>query len=204
MDLMNWVYKPYLDKFVIVFIDDILIYSKSKKEHKEHLKLILKLLKKEELYCIDALHKGLGAVLMQKEKVIAYAFRQLKVHEKNYMARDFELGAVVFALKILTHYLYGTKCTVFTNHKNLQHILDQKELNMDNTDGWNYSILSAQAEAMKEENVKEENLYGMDKEFETRPDETLCIRNRSWLPRFGDLKELIMHDSHKSKYPIYL
>ncbi|GJZ11059.1 putative reverse transcriptase domain-containing protein [Tanacetum coccineum] len=245
MDLMNRVCKPYLDKFVIVFIDDILIYSKNKKEHEEHLKIILELLKKEELYAkfskcefwipkvqflghvidskgihvdpakiesikdwtspkspteirqflglagyyrrfiegfskiakpmtkltqkkvkfewgdkqeaafqllkqklcsapilalpegsedfiayCDASKKGLGAVLMQREKVISYASRQLKIHEKNYTTHDLELGAVVFALKIWRHYLYGTKCTVFTDHKSLQHILDQKELNM--------------------------------------------------------------------------
>ncbi|GJV26927.1 putative reverse transcriptase domain-containing protein [Tanacetum coccineum] len=145
------------------------------KEHEEHLKAILELLKKEKLYakfskcefwipkvlagyievsskdskdCInpdetyqerrsedfvvycDASHKGLGAVLMQREKVIAYASRQLKVHEKNYTTHDLELGSVVFALKIWRHYLYGTRCTVFTDHKSLQHILDQKELNM--------------------------------------------------------------------------
>ncbi|GKB55092.1 putative reverse transcriptase domain-containing protein [Tanacetum coccineum] len=80
-------------------------------------------------YC-DASKKGLGAVLMQREKVIAYASRQLKIHEKNYTTHDLELGAVVFALKIWRHYLYGTKCTVFTDHKSLQHILNQKELNM--------------------------------------------------------------------------
>ncbi|GJW20207.1 putative reverse transcriptase domain-containing protein [Tanacetum coccineum] len=220
MDLMNRVCKPYLDKFVIVFIDDILIYSKDEREHEEHLKAILELLKKEKLYAkfskcefwipkvqflghvidsrgihvdpakiesikdwaspktpteirsflegikfdwgekeenafqlikqklcsapilalpegsedfvvyCDASHKGLGAVLMQREKVIAYASRQLKVHEKNYTTHDLELGSVVFALKIWRHYLYGTRCTVFTDHKSLQHILDQKELNM--------------------------------------------------------------------------
>ncbi|GJT30499.1 putative nucleotidyltransferase, ribonuclease H [Tanacetum coccineum] len=221
MDLMNRVCKPYLDKFVIVFIDDILIYSKNKQEHEEHLKIILELLKKEELYAkfskskiesvkdwaspktpteirqflglagyyrrfiegfskiakpmtkltqkkvkfewgdkqeaafqllkqklcsapilalpegsedfivyCDASIKGLGAVLMQREKVISYASRQLKIHEKNYTTHDLELGAVVFALKIWRHYLYGTKCTVFTDHKSLQHILNQKELNM--------------------------------------------------------------------------
>ncbi|GKC99805.1 putative reverse transcriptase domain-containing protein [Tanacetum coccineum] len=161
MDLMIRVCKPYLDKFVIVFIDDILIYSKRKEEHEEHLKLILELLKKEELYAkfskcefwlpkiarpmtkltqksvkykwgeneeaafqllkqklcsapiltlhegsenfvvyCDASHKGLGAVLMQKEKVIAYVSRQLKVHEKNYTTHNLELEAVVFALKM--------------------------------------------------------------------------------------------------------
>ncbi|GKF71790.1 putative reverse transcriptase domain-containing protein, partial [Tanacetum coccineum] len=81
------------------------------------------------VYC-NASHKGLGAVLMQKEKVIAYASRQLKIHEKNYTTHDLELGAVVFALKMWRHYLYGTKCVMFTDHKSLQHILDQKELNM--------------------------------------------------------------------------
>ncbi|GJZ75610.1 putative reverse transcriptase domain-containing protein, partial [Tanacetum coccineum] len=229
MDLMNCVCKPYLDKFVIVFIDDILIYSRNEKEH---LKIILELLKKEELYAkfskcefwintvkflghvidssgihvdpakieavknwaspttpseirqflglagyyrrfiegfskiakpmteltqknqkfdwgeeqeeafqllkqklcaapilalpegsedfvvyCDASIKGLGAVLMQRMKVIAYASRQLKIHEKNYTTHDLELGAVVFALKIWRHYLYGTKCVVFTDHK---------------------------------------------------------------------------------------
>ncbi|GJR57492.1 putative reverse transcriptase domain-containing protein [Tanacetum coccineum] len=107
------------------------------------------------VYC-DASHKGLGAVLMQREKVIAYASRQLKIHEKNYTTHDLELGSVVFALKIWRHYLYGTKCTVFTDHKSLQHILDQKDLNM-----------------------------------------------RSWLPCYGDLRSVIMHESHKSKYSIH-
>ncbi|GJX65516.1 putative reverse transcriptase domain-containing protein [Tanacetum coccineum] len=78
----------------------------------------------------DASRKGLGAILMQREKVIAYASRQLKIHEKNYTAHDLELGAIVFALKMWRHYLYDTKCVVFTNNKSLQHILDKKELNM--------------------------------------------------------------------------
>nr|GFC55273.1 putative reverse transcriptase domain-containing protein [Tanacetum cinerariifolium] len=81
------------------------------------------------VYC-DASNKGLGAVLIQREKVVSYVSRQLKTHEKNYTTHDLELGAVVFAFKIWRHYLYGTKCTVFTDHKSLQHILDQKKLNM--------------------------------------------------------------------------
>ncbi|GKF46808.1 putative reverse transcriptase domain-containing protein [Tanacetum coccineum] len=81
------------------------------------------------VYC-DASIKGLGAVLMKRTKVIAYASRQLKIHEKNYTTHDLELGAVVFTLKIWRQYLYGTKCVVFTDHKSLQHILDQKDLNM--------------------------------------------------------------------------
>ncbi|GJR51515.1 putative reverse transcriptase domain-containing protein [Tanacetum coccineum] len=81
------------------------------------------------VYC-DASIKGLGVVLMQRMKVIAYASKQLKIYEKNYTTHDLELGAVVFALKIWRHYLYGTKCVVFTDHKSLQHNLNQKELNM--------------------------------------------------------------------------
>ncbi|GJY06035.1 putative reverse transcriptase domain-containing protein, partial [Tanacetum coccineum] len=81
------------------------------------------------VYC-DVSYKGLGVVLMQREKVITYASRQLKIHEKNYTTHVLKLGSVVFALKIWRHYLYGTKCTVFTDHKSLQHILNQKELNM--------------------------------------------------------------------------
>ncbi|GKA38238.1 putative reverse transcriptase domain-containing protein [Tanacetum coccineum] len=81
------------------------------------------------VYC-DASRKGLGVVLMQREKVIAYSSCQLKIHENNYTTHDLELGAVVFALKMWRPYLYGEKCIVFTDHKSLQHILDQKELNM--------------------------------------------------------------------------
>ncbi|GKC63649.1 putative reverse transcriptase domain-containing protein [Tanacetum coccineum] len=81
------------------------------------------------VYC-DASLKGYDAVLMQRDKVIAYASRQLKTHEENYTTHDLELGAVVFALKLWRHYLYGTKCVVYTDHKSLQYIdiLDHKEL----------------------------------------------------------------------------
>ncbi|GJW13628.1 putative reverse transcriptase domain-containing protein [Tanacetum coccineum] len=81
------------------------------------------------VYC-DASCLGLGCVLMQRGKVIAYASRQLKIHEKNYTTHDLELGAVVFAFKIWIHYLYGTKSVIYTDHKSLQDIFSQKELNM--------------------------------------------------------------------------
>ncbi|GJU36347.1 reverse transcriptase domain-containing protein [Tanacetum coccineum] len=81
------------------------------------------------VYC-DASNQGLGCVLMQRGKVIAYASRQLKIHKKNYTMHDLELGAVVFALKAWRNYLYGTKSVIYTDHKILQHIFDQKELNM--------------------------------------------------------------------------
>nr|GEV34667.1 putative reverse transcriptase domain-containing protein [Tanacetum cinerariifolium] len=263
MNLMNRVCKPYLDKFVIVFIDDILIYSSDKKEHEEHLKVILELLKKEKLYAkfskckfwipkklcsaailvlpegsedfvvyCDVSHKGLGAVLMQREKVIAYASRQLK-----------------------RHYLYGTKCTVFTDHKSLQHILDQKELNMrqrrwlellsDYDCDIRYhpekanvvadslsrkerveplrvralvmiigldlpkQILEAQIEALKPENLKNKDVGGMirkdipKEKLEPRADGTFWLNDRSWLPFYGDLRSVIMYKSYKSKYSIH-
>nr|GFC00524.1 putative reverse transcriptase domain-containing protein [Tanacetum cinerariifolium] len=81
------------------------------------------------VYC-DASEIGLGYVLMQRIKVIAYASRQLKIYEKNYTTHDLELGAVVFALKIRRHYMYGTKSVIYTDHKSLQQIFSQKELNM--------------------------------------------------------------------------
>jgi hypothetical protein len=81
------------------------------------------------VYC-DASVNGLGCVLMQRHNMIAYASRQLKKHEENYATHDLELGAVVFALKIWCHYLYGTQFVVYSDHKSLKHIFDQKELNM--------------------------------------------------------------------------
>ncbi|GKF12039.1 putative reverse transcriptase domain-containing protein, partial [Tanacetum coccineum] len=81
------------------------------------------------VYC-DATLNCYAVVLMQKEKVIAYASRQLKVHEENYTSHDLELGAVVFALRLWSHYLYGTKCMVFIDHKSLRYILNQKKLNL--------------------------------------------------------------------------
>ncbi|GJS78877.1 putative reverse transcriptase domain-containing protein [Tanacetum coccineum] len=298
MDMMNQVYKPYLDNLVIVFIDDILIYFKNKKEHEGHLKLLLRLLNDEKLFAMfskcqnwlstvkflghvidsegihvdlakiesikywasprtpteiqkaeaafqllkqklcsapilalpkgsekfvvycDASHKGLGTVLMQRDKVIAYVSCQLKVYEKNYTTHDLELGAVVFVLKMWRHYLYGTKCIMFTNYKSLQHILDQKELNLRQR-RWlellsdydceiryhpgksNVKILNAQAEARKEENYVAEDLHGMINKLKPRADRALCLNNRSWIPYYGDLRALIMHESHKSKYSIH-
>ncbi|GJT03593.1 putative reverse transcriptase domain-containing protein [Tanacetum coccineum] len=164
------------------------------------------------VYC-DASRKGLGAVLMQREKVIAYASRQLKIHKKNYTTHDLELGAVVFALKMWRHYLYGMKCVVFTNHKSLQHILDQKELNMrqrrwlELLSDYDYEIRynpgKGNVEVRKEENCGTEDLCGMIKKLEPHADRTLCLNGRSWIPCFGDLRSLIMHESHKPKYSIH-
>ena len=78
----------------------------------------------------DASQKGLGCVLMQNGKVVAYAFRQLKNYEKNYPTYNLELAAIVFALKICRHYLYGERCEIFTDHKRLKYFFTQKKLNM--------------------------------------------------------------------------
>jgi ribonuclease HI len=82
-----------------------------------------------EVYC-DASGTGLGCVLMQENQVIAYASRALCPHEKNYPAHDLELAAVIHALKIWRHYLMGTRCNIYTDHKSLKYIFTQADLNM--------------------------------------------------------------------------
>ena len=84
---------------------------------------------KEFVVYSDASIQGLGCVLMQEGRVIAYASRQLKPHENNYPVHDLELAAVVLALKLWRHYLFGEKCKIYTDHKSLKYIFTQKELN---------------------------------------------------------------------------
>ncbi|GJW73327.1 putative reverse transcriptase domain-containing protein [Tanacetum coccineum] len=123
-------------------------------------------------------------MLMQRGKVIAYASRQLKIHEKNYTAHDLELGAVVFALKTWRHYLYGMKSVIYTDHKRLQHIFDQKELNMrqrrwielfsDYDCKFSYhpgkANVVADNEATKEKNAPAEMMRGLDQQMEKKGD----------------------------------
>nr|ABA98118.1 retrotransposon protein, putative, Ty3-gypsy subclass [Oryza sativa Japonica Group] len=207
MNLMNKVFMEYLDKFVVVFIDDILIYSRTKEEHEEHLRLALEKLREHQLYAkfskcefwlsevkflghvisaggvavdpsnvesvtnwkqpktVSEIRSFLGlagyyrrfienfskiakpmtrllqkdvkykwseecCVLMQDGKVVAYASRQLRPHEKNYPTHDIELAGVVHALKIWRHYLFGTRTEVYTDHKSLKYIFTQPDLNM--------------------------------------------------------------------------
>nr|GEW22265.1 putative reverse transcriptase domain-containing protein [Tanacetum cinerariifolium] len=141
----------------------------------------------------------------------SYASRQLKIYKKNYTTHDLELGDVVFALKMWRHYLYGTKCVVFTDHNSLQHILDQKELNMRQR-RWlemlsNYDCEICyhprKANARKEETFGTKDLCGMIKKLERRTHGTLCLTVISWIPFRGNLRELIMHESHKSNYSIH-
>nr|GEX73009.1 putative reverse transcriptase domain-containing protein [Tanacetum cinerariifolium] len=156
-----------------------------------------------------------GAVLMQKEKVIAYASRQLKPNEENYTTHDLELGVVVFTLKILRHYLYDYDYEIHYHPGKANVIADAlswkerikplrvRSLIMTIHPKLPSQFLKAQNEALKEENVKAKNLRGMDKSFEISPDGTHCIKNQSWLPLFGNLRDLIMHESLKSKYSIH-
>nr|GEX53781.1 putative reverse transcriptase domain-containing protein [Tanacetum cinerariifolium] len=294
MDLMNRVCKPYLDKFVIVFIDDILIYSKDEIEHKEHLKAILELLKMEKLYAkfskckfwipevqflghvIDS--QGIHVDPANIESIKDWASSKTPTEIRQFLglagyyapilalpkgSEDFVVYCdashkgldVVLMQREKRHYLYGTKCTVFTDHKSIQHILDQKELNIRQrrwlellsdydcdilyhpgkanviadalsrkekikplrvrallmTIGLDLpkQILEAKIEAMKPENLENKDLGGMIRKdipkenLEPCADGTLSLNGRSWLPCYDDLRSVIMHESHKSKYSVH-
>ncbi|GKD71984.1 putative reverse transcriptase domain-containing protein [Tanacetum coccineum] len=146
----------------------------------------------------DASLKGYGAVLMQREKVIAYASRQLKVHEENYTTHDLELGAKELKLRqrrwieLLSD--YGCEIRYHPGKANVMAgALSRKERDK-----------PLREEAMKRENVEAENLGRLIKPiFEFRPDGTHCFGNSVWLPLFGGLRDLVMHESYKSKYSIH-
>nr|GEV72882.1 hypothetical protein [Tanacetum cinerariifolium] len=154
---------------------------------------VLALLKGPEDFVVhcDASGIGLGCVLMQRGKVIAYASRQLKIHEKNYTTYDLELGAVMFALKIWRHYLYGTKsswlaimivkfATILSSIKDM--------------------ILAAQKEVVDEIAGLQK---GLDEMIDQRSDVTLYYLDRIWVPLKGEVGTLIMDEAHKSKYSVH-
>nr|GEZ43824.1 putative reverse transcriptase domain-containing protein [Tanacetum cinerariifolium] len=293
MDLMNRVCKPYLDKFVIVFIDDILIYSKDKEEHEEHLKTILELLKREQLYAkfskcdfwleyvqflghvidsegvyvdpakieaiknwatpttltevrqlleepfqtlkqklycapilalpegsddfvvyCDASLRGFGAVLMHQENVIAYASRQLRTHEENYMTHDLELGAIVFALRWI-ELLSDYDCEIRYHPGKTNVVVDAlsrkerepmrvKVLVMSVHPSLHDQIRNAQSEAMEKKNVKAENLGRLIKPiFKIRPDGTRYHDKRSD-KMYQDLKQLCWWPNMKAEIATYV
>nr|GEV89592.1 reverse transcriptase domain-containing protein [Tanacetum cinerariifolium] len=295
MDLMNWACKPYFDKFVIVFIDDILISSKDEKEHEEYLKAILELLKKEKLYgkfskgefwiskvqflshvidsrgihvdpakiesikdwaspktpieirqflglagyyqrfiegfskiaksmtnapilalpkgsedfvvYCDASRKGLGDVLMRREKVIAYASRQLK--ELNMRQQCWLELLSDYDCDIRYHPRKANVVADALSHKERIEPLQVRASVMTIGLDLPKQILEAHTEALKPENLKNEDVGGMirkdipKEKSEPCVDGTLCLNGRSWLPCYGDLRSVIMHESHESKYSVH-
>nr|GEV36596.1 hypothetical protein [Tanacetum cinerariifolium] len=224
IDLMNRVCKPYLDKFVIVFIDDIMIYSKDEKEHEEHLRQILQLLKKVELYakfskCEFWIPQFLGHVINSQgihvdpakiKSVKDWASPKSPTEIRQFLGlagyyRRFIEGFSKIAKPMtnLTQKKEGTK-TVKSSTLVMTISLDLPE-----------QILNAQTEAQKPENIKNEDVGGMlvenaknpeairEQKLEPRADGTQCLNGKSWLPWYGDLRTVIMHESHKSKYSVH-
>ncbi|GJV12392.1 putative reverse transcriptase domain-containing protein [Tanacetum coccineum] len=257
MDLMNRVCRPYLDKYVIVFIDDILIYSKTQEEHVEHLRhvingngihvdpnkieavknwkafrtltekcktfdwgeeqelafqtlkdklcnaLVLALPDGSEdfvVYC-DASRIGLGCVLMQRGKVIAYASRQLKIHEKNHTTHDLELELFSdYDCEIRYH---PSKANVVDDALSRKERVKPKRvraMNMTLQSSIKDRILSAQKEAMEESAGLQKSL---DEMIEQRSDGTLYYLDQIWSPLKGEVRTLIMDEAHKSKYFVH-
>nr|GEY14691.1 putative reverse transcriptase domain-containing protein [Tanacetum cinerariifolium] len=184
MDLMNRVCKSYLDRFVIVFIDDILIYSRHRKEHEGHLKLILKLLKEEELVGRGSDAKGEShslRILLTQEGVEHETMTLVELLsdydcEIRYHPRKANVVADALSQKKRSKPL-RVQALVMTIGLNLPK-----------------KILSAQSEARKEESFINKDLQGMINKLEPRADRMLCLNNRSWISCFGDLRALIMHD----------
>ncbi|GJW43121.1 putative reverse transcriptase domain-containing protein [Tanacetum coccineum] len=263
MDLMNRVCKPYLDKFMIVFIDDMLIYSKNKKKHEGHLKLILRLLKEEKLFAkfskcefwlskvqflghvIDSegihidpakieslkdwaspktptkIHQFLGLAGYYRRLIEGFSKIARPMKKLSQKSVKFDWGekeeatfqllkqklcsAPILALPKEIHYHPGKANVVADALSQKERIKPLRVRAFVMTIGLNLpkQILNAQAEARKEENYITEDLHGTINKLKPCTDETLCLNNRSWIPCFGDLRVLIMHESHKSKYSIH-
>ncbi|GKC65670.1 putative reverse transcriptase domain-containing protein [Tanacetum coccineum] len=232
IDLMNRVCKPYLDKFVIMFIDDILIYSHNEKEHEEHLKTILELLKKEELYAkfskcefwINTV-KFLGHVIDSSgiyvdpakiEAVKNWASTTTPSEIRQFLglaalpegSEDFVVyyDASIKGLVRSGSVRLEDLETLFVWHEVCSVHRPQESTTYPRPKGPQYEAtpMDRAPKSSKVENIEAEDIEGMLKRLETHADGTLCLDNRSWLPCYGDMRSLIMHESHKSKYSIHL
>ncbi|GJU05846.1 putative reverse transcriptase domain-containing protein [Tanacetum coccineum] len=216
MDLMNRVCKPYLDKFVIVFIDDILIYSKNKQEHEEHLKQILELLKKEELYakfskCEFWISKVLFlGHMIDSEGIHVDPAKIEAIKDWTSPKSPTEIRQFLGLVGYYQRFIKGFS-TVEAKGCVSAPILSLPEERRFLA----YSDASKKTEARKPENIKKEDVKGMlienakfpeairEQKLEPRADGTMCLNGRSWLPCYGDLRTVIMHESHQSKYSIH-
>ncbi|KAL4013763.1 hypothetical protein IC575_025946 [Cucumis melo] len=244
VDLMNRVFREFLDTFVIVFIDDILIYSKTEAEHEEHLRIVLQTLRDNKLYAkfskcefwlkqvsflghvvskagvsvdpakIEAVTGWTRPSTVSEGKVVAYASRQLKSHETNYPTHDLELAAVVFALKIWRHYLYGEKIQIFTDHKSLKYFFTQKELNMrqrrwlELVKEYDCEILYhpgkanvvADALSRKKRGLAE---AGQAEGFSISSDDGLVFERRLCVPSDSVIKTELLSEAHSSPFSMH-
>nr|GEY89022.1 reverse transcriptase domain-containing protein [Tanacetum cinerariifolium] len=180
MDLMNRVCKPYLDKFVIVFIDDILIYSKNEKEHEEHLKAILGLLKEEKL-------QGIHVDQAKIKSIKDWAYPKTPTEIRQF------LGLAGYYRRFIEGFLKIAKSMKKLTQKEIKFNWGEKEENAFQLIKQN---LCTQIETLKPDNQEKEDVGGMIR--------TDIPKERSWLPCYGDLRSVMMHEFHKSKYSIHL
>ncbi|GJV65300.1 putative reverse transcriptase domain-containing protein [Tanacetum coccineum] len=212
----------------------------TQEEHEVHLGLVLKLLKEEKLYAkfskcefqlrevqflghvinVDGIHVDPSKIeaiknweaprtLSEVHSFLGLA-GQLKIHEKNYTTHDLELGAVVFALKIWRHYLYGTKSVMYIDHKSLQHIFNQKELNMcqrhwiELFSDYDYKIRYHLGKAnVVADALSRKAKIGLDEMIEHRSDGALYYLDLIWFLLKGDVRTLIIYEAYKLKYSIH-
>ncbi|GJY00298.1 putative reverse transcriptase domain-containing protein [Tanacetum coccineum] len=162
------------------------------------------------VYC-DASNQGLGCVLMQRGKVIAYALRQLKIHEKNYTTHDLELRAVVFALKTWRHYLrwiryHPSKANMMADalsRKERVKPTHVRAMAMTIQFGIRGMVLAAQGETFKQDNVLAERLHGLNQQMERREYGSLYFLDRIWVPLVGGVRTIIMNEAHKTGYSVH-
>ncbi|KAF3671894.1 hypothetical protein FXO37_07780 [Capsicum annuum] len=181
MNLMNRVFKQYLDTFIIVFIDDIMVYSRTEHNHSDHLIIVFQTLKDYQLFA----KFSLGCVLMQHGRVIAYASRQLKPYEKNYPTPDLELAAVVFALKIWRHYLYG----VYVDSSSESSLVSEVKEKQDRDP----SLVKIK-ESVQSHEVE---VFSQGGDGVLRYQGSLCV------PGVDDLRHRILVEAHSARYSIH-